>query len=432
MFLALAVITPFLLLSAKHRAGIFQKFGFIPSELSSLHFEQPSIWFHAVSVGEFGGALSLIREFAACNPQYHIFVSTTTATGQAVAKQRLNEAIAANRTTVFYFPFDLPFAICAWLDLIKPEIAVIVETEIWPGFAYECKKRGIKLAMINARMSPRSFSRYMFLRPIFSQAIRKFDLIATQSEEESYRFLKLCAGPHTKESIIEITGNLKYDEQLPLPLTEIKQLQKQLNLTDEDQVLIGGSTHEGEETALLEAYSQLIDNHPNTRLILVPRHPERWEHVCRFVESQGFNPCRYSRQEAFRSRRDVYVLDTIGQLTRYYAVATVAFVGGSLVPIGGHNLVEPFVYKVPVVCGPNLFKTHSVARQLENAGALTVVHNAAQLKTELELLLKNTELRQRKGTAGNDWLKHSAGATEHTLKLLKQVMEHEQNYSYLA
>jgi 3-deoxy-D-manno-octulosonic-acid transferase len=421
MALSLAMALPFFLLSDKRRKGILQKLGLIPASLRceiDAVAEQPSVWFHAVSVGEFSGALSLVREFAKRNPQFHIFVSTTTATGQAIAQQRLSEIPGIERVTVFYFPFDLPFALHAWLELIRPSMAVIVETEIWPGFTYECKRRGIKLAMINARMSPRSFSGYMFMRPIFSKVVTRFDLIATQSEEESQRFLELCPADSPK---IEATGNLKYDRQQPISSTEITQLRKQLNLGPDDQVIIGGSTHEGEEAALLEIYSRL--NTTNTRLILVPRHPERWDSVCRLVESYGFNPCRHTRGQSLQSERDVYVLDTIGELSRFYSIATVAFVGGSLVPIGGHNLVEPYVYKVPVVSGSHLFKTRSVASELEKLGALAVVHSTKELERELLLLLTDKDLRQKRGAAGNSWLEHSQGAIAHTLELLEELLE---------
>jgi 3-deoxy-D-manno-octulosonic-acid transferase len=411
--LGLVAAAPFMLWREKARAGLAQKLGSVPARVRQTAASKPNrIWFHAVSVGEFNATLPLLEAFRQKHPHYSVFVSTATATAQRLAQDKVGDW-----ATVFYFPFDLPWAVQSWLDAIQPQVAVIAETELWPGFTYECRQRGIKLCIVNGRISPRSFKRYRRIGSFFSRVLGRFDAIAAQSDQEAERYRALGA----REEAVYACGNMKFDGIKALSTEGQARLREQVGLRDEF-VIVGGSTHEGEETALLNA----LNAHPdNTRLIIAPRHPERFQRVCDLVEANGCRARRYSSGDRFERPNDVYVIDTIGQLMAFYSLGSVAFVGGTIAPIGGHSLIEPFAYSIPVLCGPHTEKTRDVARSLLERDALVQVQSPEELAKEIIRLAANPAERLRLGAAGRTYLSDSQGAVNRTLSVLESVMTDE-------
>lgn len=426
--LVLCLFGPFLLLSAKRRSGLGQKLGIVPPHirLRPAARQQP-VWFHAVSVGEFNAVWPLIQCFLKEYPGYPVCVSTTTRTGQDLARQRL-----AGAGEVFYFPLDLPWAAAAWLDAVRPSLVAIVETEIWPGFTSECTGRKIPIIVVNGRISSRSFGSYYRLRAFFGQVIRQFSLVLAQSATDAERY-RAIAG----ESLsVAVTGNLKFDGLRPIASKETDQLRHQMNLCPDQFVLVAGSTHEGEESAILAAFGKLREatateavrrgNAP-PRLILAPRHPERFARAAELITQAGFRPRRYSDGEGFEGENDVFLLDTIGELFHYYSLASAAFVGGTLAPIGGHNILEPYAYAVPVICGPHLDKTRDVASALSERQAIRIVQQELELAQQLIELAQSEQLRDHLGNAGKQLLSESQGAVERTLGLLRPYLERSYN-----
>lgn len=422
VFLLLCFTGPVLLLAGKRRAGIWQKLGLIPNSVKGRTRKAGgTVWFHSVSVGEFNAVWPLIESFSKQHPDYSIIISTATQTAQNLAKEK-----ARDKATVIYFPLDLPWAINNWLDELSPDLIAIVETEIWPGFTFECSRRAIPIVVVNGRISPRSAAGYRRWRVFFGPVVRRFRTIVAQSEGDACRY-RLIGG----ESLpLLVSGNLKLDGLTPVSSDECAFLKESIKLLPQQQVIVAGSTHEGEEQSILDTYLKLKDKHSNVRLILAPRHPERWDHVAAMIESNGFRVRRYSLNECFERDGDVYLLDTIGQLFRFYSLATVAFVGGTLVPIGGHNIVEPYAYAVPVVCGSHLEKTKDSANGLQSAGALTVVENVLDLAASVEELLRSEELRRRQGESGRQWLEASQGAVAKTLAVVEAVLKGTYNGPY--
>jgi 3-deoxy-D-manno-octulosonic-acid transferase len=425
--LALLVAGPFLLLKKKARAGIGQKLGIIPAPLySRLKTKARPIWFHAVSVGEFNAVWPLIERFHQKHPELQLVISTTTATGQKIAQDR-----ASSFAEIIYFPLDLPWIVSKWLEAIDPSLVCIVETELWPGFLHQCSKRQIPVMVINGRMSPRSFRRYASLKSFFAPVLRRYTLIAAQSKSEAERY-KAIAGDDIP---VHIVGNLKFDQVQNIDSAQKHILLKRFNLAHNEHILVAGSTHEGEESALIQAYTTLAtsnpqnDSHSNLRLVLVPRHPERFERVAQLIEAAGFNTKRFSRNEGFQSAQDILLVDAIGHLASIYSIATVAFVGGTLIPIGGHNLLEPYAYSIPVVCGSYVHKTQEVADALCENDTISIVKDPAELLPKITELLGNPSLRARMGVAGNRWLLHNVGAVDRTLTLIESLLFENQRNS---
>lgn len=423
--LVLVVAGPFLLLQKKARAGLWQKLGFVPGAIKAKKNQLSGcVWFHAVSVGEFNAVTPLIKAFHAKYPTVPIVVSTTTYTGQKLAQEKISDI-----ASVIYFPYDLPFATSAYLDLLKPRLVVIAETEIWPGFCRECKNRKIKLVVVNGRISPRSFKSYFRYRAFFGPVLRLFDEIGVQSKEEAERYSKIASGG----AKIRVLGNLKFDGLQPVSLENSEKLRAAINLPADRFTLVAGSTHEGEELAMLKAYGRMLDINggaaaSTTRLILVPRHPERFDHVAALIDQNGYKVRRYSRNEIFDdSGREVYLLDVIGKLFDFYSLATVAFVGGTIAPIGGHNIMEPYAYEVPVAVGPHIEKTRDVADALVARQAIVIGADADAVIERLVHYFTNAESRRIDGLAGSEILKGSQGALAKAMDMLGEHLNNSSN-----
>ncbi len=415
-----------MLLSKKARAGLFQKLGLIPPELKSRlankGFSEKRIWFHAVSVGEFNALFPLAEEFHIKHPDWRILISTTTATGQAQAHNKANSF-----ADIFYFPFDLPLALSNWLDLVKPDLVGIMETEIWPGFMQQCRKRNINVILLNGRLSPRSFQSYRRYKWFFKKVLLNFSAFSVQSQSEKERFIELADG---NELNLYINGNIKLDGLKESNKAKAERLRQELNLSLQDLVIVAGSTHEGEEIAFINAIKEIARETEKAngralqlKLILVPRHPERFERVAQLIETSGFRARRFSLSQTFEKEKDIYLLDTIGKLNAFYSVADIAFVGGTLADVGGHNLAEPFIHKVPLICGPHIHKTRDLFENLKQAGALLTVHNEKELSSAITLLANEPAMRQELGRNGYELLMQSQGALAKTLSLLEKYLD---------
>lgn len=415
--LLLLFVWPVLIFSSKARFGVGQKLGFISGAVRQrlkASYGKP-IWFHSVSVGEFNAAYPLIKAFHEKYPNHPLVVSTTTGTGQKLAVERVGDI-----AQVIYFPYDAFFSVKSWLDAINPCLFVIVETEIWPGLISQCKDRGVPVVIVNGRISPRSFKSYTRIKPFFQRYVKMISRIGAQTENEADRYRSLTDGTVP----IETMGNLKCDGLKAKSPEEIAQLRNSLEIGAEDLVFIAGSTHEGEEAAVLSAYTQLLKQMPDKtiRLVIAPRHPQRFDRAAELIKSAGLTVLRHSRAERFKSDFDVYLIDSIGHLANFYGIASVAFVGGTIAPVGGHNVLEPYTYKVPVLAGPRLEKTRDFARLLQDRDALFVVKNANEMAQELQRLLSDDNLRQEIGIRGNQLLLDSQGAVKKGLVILEETL----------
>jgi 3-deoxy-D-manno-octulosonic-acid transferase len=407
------LVAPFLLLRAKSRSGLSQKLGIVPPDFATL---TNSIWFHAVSVGEFNAILPLLQEFHSKHPTFNVIVSTTTSTGNKLAREKVGQF-----ARVVYMPLDAPFAISKWLDRAQPRALIIAETEIWPGLTAACSARKIPLIVVNGCISPRSFRRYLRLRPIFGAVLKQFTYIGAQSTAQHERYAQLLGGKQKPEQI-RVLGNLKFDGLKQKSATEVAYLRESVKIGDKDQVIIGGSTHEGEESCLLDAFAQLRKKYVDLKLILVPRHPDRFERVASLIETYGFKMARFTKAESFDSGAEVYLLDVIGKLSDYYSLSTIAFVGGTIAPIGGHNLLEPYLYNVPVICGPHIEKAKDMVQALNEREALQMVPDGQALIEQLDRLLSDKALCENIGNQGHALIQESKGATLRALSLIEQAI----------
>jgi 3-deoxy-D-manno-octulosonic-acid transferase len=411
--LVVVLATPILFFRAKSRPGLMQKLGFVPGDLK---ITGKSAWFHAVSVGEFNAIRPLLEEFHKRYPEISVVVSTTTATGQKLAKDKVGQW-----ANVVYLPFDTIWALRPWFLKTHPSLFVIAETEIWPGLTHECSRRSIPIVVVNGRISPRSFKSYYFWRTLFKLVLKQFKYIGAQTEEEANRYRKIMSGTEVADQI-QVIGNLKFDGLKPVAKQIVEDLRKSLNLRPDCKVIVGGSTHEGEELALLQSFANLREKHAGLKLILVPRHPERFNEVAELIAKSGFAFARFSRGQIFSADTEVMLLDAIGHLMEFYALADVAFVGGTIYPLGGHNLMEPFVYKVPVVCGPHLDKIKDVAVALLARQALLKVADEKALTSSLDQLLSEPKMAREIGERGNELIIQGSGATLRALKLIETAL----------
>jgi len=358
-----------------------------------------AIWFHAVSVGEAEAAFPLIRAMARRFPDHPLLVTTTTPTGSARVQAVLGEAVAH-----VYLPYDLPDGVARFLRRFNPRLAVIMETEIWPNLYHACAARGIPLAIVNARLSARSAKGYRRLGQFTRDALACVKLVAAQTEADAGRFLSVGARPET----VVVAGNIKYDWELP-PDYQQQAAALRDSLFGTRPVWIAASTHEGEEALVLQAFARLRAEHPRLLLALAPRHPPRFELVAQLCQAEGFSLARRSLGES-AANAEVFLLDTLGELRLFYAAADIAFVGGSLVPVGGHNVLEPALVGLPVVFGPHMFNFEEAGRRLLEADGAARVKDAEELGLRVGEWLQDAEVRRRMGGNGRRFVEAGRGA----------------------
>ncbi|WP_313056013.1 lipid IV(A) 3-deoxy-D-manno-octulosonic acid transferase [Pseudomonas lopnurensis] len=371
------------------------------------------IWVHAVSVGESIAAAPMIRELMARHPGLPITVTCMTPTGS----ERI-QALFGDRVQHCYLPYDLPWAAARFLDRIRPKLAVVMETELWPNHIHQCARRGIPVVLANARLSERSARGYARFARLTAPMLAELSLIAVQTAAEAERFRRLGA----RRESVEVTGSIKFDLSIdPALLERATALRTQWG-AQARPLWIAASTHAGEDEIILDAHRQLLAQHPQALLILVPRHPERFGSVVELCRKAGFATLRRSTGEAVDAGTQVLVGDTMGELLFLYALADIAFVGGSLVPNGGHNLLEPAALGKPVLSGPHLFNFLEISAQLRGAGALREVQDADQLAQGVGELWRDPAAAQRMRDAGLGVLKANQGALERLLTGLGHLL----------
>lgn len=371
------------------------------------------IWVHAVSVGESIAAAPLIRALQACHPQLPITVTCMTPTGS----ERIR-ALFGDRVQHCYLPYDLPWAASRFLDRLQPRLAVIMETELWPNHVHQCTRRGIPVALANGRLSARSARGYGRFPGLAGPMLAGLNWLAVQSAAEAERFRALGARPET----VTVTGSIKFDLTLDPELpARAAALRARWGAADRP-VWIAASTHAGEDEIVLAAHRQLLARFPAALLILVPRHPERFDAVFELCRRQGLAAVRRSGGAAVGARDAVLLGDSMGELQFLYALADCAFVGGSLVPNGGHNLLEPVALGKPVLSGPHLFNFIEIAARLREAGALREAGDAAALATEVARLWADPACAGDMGRAGLAVLQANRGALERLLAGLERLL----------
>ena len=418
--LALLLGSPWFLYQGLRRRKYFgslrQRLGALPV---SFNLDgEPSIWVHAVSVGEVLAARPLVDDLRARYPGFRLFVSTTTVAGQQLARRQLPQADA-----VFYFPIDFAWVVRRVLDRVKPRLLVLLEGEIWPHVLRECRRRGVRTAIVNGRVSARSFPRYRLLAPLMRHVLADVDAFCMQSDEGARRITLMGADP----ARVTVTGSLKFDAvHVPAPSAQGRPRERVLRffrLAASRPVVVAGSTMRGEERPVLQAFRRIKATQPPALLILAPRHTDRFTEVMHIARGEGFATARRTELAIdAEPRADVVVLDTIGELAQVYQLATVAFVGGSLVPTGGHNILEPAVYGRPVVFGPSMTNFAEIAEMFLANGAAVQVHSEHELEETLISLMSDSVRRAAIGAAARALVDANRGATERTLDVLLRLL----------
>ncbi|SFU50771.1 lipid IV(A) 3-deoxy-D-manno-octulosonic acid transferase [Halomonas korlensis] len=377
------------------------------------------IWLHCASVGEVQAARPLIEALLACYPSYRLVVTTMTATGaervRALAKG-LREQGVSGEVSHHFVPLDFPAATRRFVSRLRPALALFFETELWPNLLAACARGDIPVAVVNGRLSPRAYLSYRRLAPLMEEALGQVDWLAAKSPDDAERFQTLGMSPDK----IEVVGSLKF----ALSINDADQLVSEHLRTrlGNRPVWVAGSTHEGEEEQLLAAHGRLLETVPNALLILVPRHPRRFDAVATLCVRQGMSLARRSRGEWPTSDMAVYLGDTMGELLSLYGAADLAFVGGSLVPIGGHNLLEPAALGVPVLSGPALDNFADIAEVMREAGGLVEVADADELVAALRRLFADAGERHRLAAAGHGVVTANRGALDRTLAGLARLL----------
>ena len=425
-FLIFVLVSPYFVYQAirykKYIGSLRERLGYLPISFN-LDGEE-SIWIHAVSVGEALTARALAADLKARYPRLRLFLSTTTIPGQQVARASLGSVVDA----VFYFPFDWAFIVRRTLDLVKPRVFIMMETEIWPNLLRLCRKRGVKTAVINGRISSRSYPRYRLIRPFFRRVLSDIDRFCMQSEESARRLVDLGADP----ARVTMTGSLKFDS-LEAPVhggaaglahgKPRERLLRFFRISGSRTVIVAGSTMRGEEAAVLKAFKRVKDTRSHVLAILAPRHPERFAEVERLARDAGFVTARRSELPIdAEPRADVVVLDSIGELAQLYQVATVVFVGGSLADHGGHNILEPAIFGKPVIFGPHMQNFKEIAEAFLANGAAIQVRSEQELDDTILTLVRDPVQRARLGAAARALVEANRGAKGKTIAVIGELL----------
>jgi 3-deoxy-D-manno-octulosonic-acid transferase len=413
------VLSPWFLYQAlrhgKYVGSLGQRLGVLPVTFNL--DGEPSIWIHAVSVGEALTARALLPDLRRQYPNLKIFLSTTTMTGQQIARERLAEVDA-----VFFFPFDLSFFVKRTMRLVRPRLFIMMETEIWPNLLRECRAQGVKTLMVNGRISSRSYPRYRLARGFFKTVLDNVDRFCMQSEESARRIIDIGADP----ARVTVTGSLKF-ESLEAPAAAAgrgpSRVVRFFRVPESRPVLMAASTLKGEESAVLEAFSVVRRTHPSALLIIAPRKPERFDEAESLARGEGLRVMRRSDLQVDTDPpADVVILDTIGELAHLFQVATVVFVGGSLVDQGGHNILEPAVHGKPIVFGPHMTNFAEIAAAFLEGRAAQQVGSAAELAAVWGRLVGDAVECARMGAAARGLVESNRGAKPKTLAAVAAVL----------
>lgn len=426
LFLIFAVIyLPVYLFKRKFHPGFLARLGIFPE---GVELNRP-VWIHAVSVGEAMAVKGLIERIRESFPDKKLIISTVTPTGNRIVK-----SIAKETDFVTYLPLDLSFIVKKVIDRIDPSLFIIAETELWPNLIYRLHKNNIPVIVVNARISDKSFRGYSAVKFLIKQTLNKIDLFCVQTESDAQRFFCLGA-PKDK---IKVSGNLKFDNTgYADSKKDYKDYKEKAGVSAKNRLFVAGSTHPGEEEIILSVHKELLNEFPQLKLLIAPRHPQRADEVTKIAIKYGFDSLKISRltdlnrQTGFgiipsifegpADRQAIYILDTVGQLMGYYAASDIVFVGGSLVKKGGHNILEPASLGKPVIFGPYMFNFRDIFDLFISHKACVLVYSKEGLKAAVRDLLNNPDKMDELGKRASSLIKKNQGATENTLRYIKEV-----------
>jgi 3-deoxy-D-manno-octulosonic-acid transferase len=394
----------------KYRRGFSERMGRVPRRLRQASGQQ-IVWVHAVSVGEVLAVSGLVGQMRRAFPEYRVLVSTTTDTGQDLARKRFGEE------NVFYFPMDFAFAVRAYMRALRPQLVVLAETEFWPNFLRIAHATGARVAVVNARISDRSWPRYQRFRWALRRVLANIDLFLAQTEGDKLRLESTGANG----SRVHVSGNLKFDVSLPAPPPIVEKLRRAIALEGAGPVLVCGSTVADEEPPLLRAFENVRVSHPRAVMILAPRHPERFAAVASLLERMGISSHRRSTWDGEPLAGGVLLVDTIGELAALYSLADVAFVGGSLVPRGGHNIIEPAQHGVAIVTGNHTENFRDIVGLFQSHDAVRIV-GLAELPLVLMQLVGHDSERMALGRRAKETILSQMGATSRTIEALQTLL----------
>lgn len=415
----LILASPYLLLRSliqkRYRKGLSQRMGFF----KNLPFDRP-IWVHAASVGEVLCSIPLLKKIKNEFPRLKIVLTTMTSTGNETAKTRLSEA-----DKILFVPIDHPLIIQRTIEKVRPGLLLIAETELWPNLLRSCGRKGIPVVLFNGRISQKSFQRYLLLKFFFKECLKYVSLFLMQTEEDRRRIIEI-GGESQKTRTV---GNLKFDQAFPSFTQGVMgEMAKAIGFHGREKIFIAGSTHSGEEEVLIALYKELKKMDPYLVLILAPRHLERLEEVERLLKKESLSWLRKTSLSAGAGRFDqerpeVILLDTMGELMSIYSLGTLVFVGGSLVPVGGHNPLEPLFFKKCVLFGPYMFNFQDISSRLIKTGGAVQVSGKEELSLQLKRLLFNDGARKEVGENGYQFLQEHQGATQRMFEEIRPFLK---------
>lgn len=408
----------------KYIAGLSQRLGRVPQIRAP---ERSLVWLHCVSVGETQAARPLVKALREQFPHIKLVISTTTLTGQNVARKVFKEQAEA----VIYFPFDWRWTVRRVLKTINPRAVLLMETEVWPNFLNECRHAQIPVAIVNGRLSETSFRRYKFVKKFIARVLSSLDLALMQTDLDAQRILALGLDPNK----IAVSGNLKFDAgAVPVTSHVTGHLKTRFGLTGKASVILAASTHAPEEQIILLAFKRMLQKDPSARLILAPRHPERFEQIASLIESAGLPWARRSQHASETDRSAaVILLDTIGELPAVYSLATIVFVGGSIAKTGGHNILEPAAVGSCIITGFHTHNFSEIVRTFVEAGAVHQLSQVSETDAALELerlftgLLANEIQREEMGKRAKLTMEENVGATVRTVRMLMPLLDRRQS-----
>ncbi|GEN28453.1 3-deoxy-D-manno-octulosonic acid transferase [Halovibrio variabilis] len=378
----------------------------------------PRIWLHCASVGEVRAARPLIEGLLAHYPAHSLLLTTMTATGAQQVQALVNEQIPVDQARLAhcFLPLDFPGTAKRFVRRVQPVLAIMFETELWPNLLNSCYQQSVPVAVVNGRLSPRAFKRYRRLRPLMAGALSKVNWLAAKSRDDAERFKALGCST----AVTMVVGSLKFD--MPSNEKAFSEGERLLQEWGGRPVWVAGSTREGEEALLLRAHRQVLQRYPDALLVLVPRHPQRFDEVAKRCQTDGWALSRRSQQQPVTRQTQVYLGDTLGELGTLYAAGSVAFVGGSLVPLGGHNVLEPASLGRPVISGPSIENFADVAEPLQAAGSLLLVDSPDAVADAVADYFANPERAQKAGRAGRAAIETHKGALARTLSGLASLL----------
>lgn len=389
-----------------------ERFGFVPPS-ARRDDSREVIWLHAVSVGETLAAIPLVKGLQEKYPGHRLMVSCMTPTGSERIKAAFGDSVDH-----CYAPYDMPDALARFLNRVKPKMLIIMETELWPNTIAACHKRNIPVLLANGRLSEKSARAYRRIRPLVRPMLSQLSAVAAQHRDDGARFTELGLA----KSALSVTGNIKFDLNLDQAVFDKAQhLSGEWRGESQRPILLVASTHRGEDEIILDAFRQIKAEIDNLLLVLVPRHPERFNQVADLCTSRGFSLARRSSGEPV-AEADILLGDTMGELMSFYGACDIAFVGGSLVATGGHNMIEPAAWGVPVLSGPHLFNFSEASRLLLQADAMAVCDSAEQLAGQALELFQDSQRRQQMGAAARCVAEANRGALERLLAIVEKTI----------